>query len=215
MDGTYADKQRYLEQLAGLVAEARASCRAPEVDLRNQLIALTVEFAERTAAASSEVLTPIVTRLQSLLLNNRSRSVKLLPLEAEALDLALDWLEKLVGLRHKDLPVPPSLISELLYIFDLVESSTSAETLADLVASGKQGPGEQPDLFADDPSLNPAENHLHLAADPFAEDPGLGIEFDLLQRTLDVETNLSGSGNTPPDPFAADPVFPGDDSQPE
>jgi hypothetical protein len=58
------------------------------------------------------------------------------------------------------------------------------------------------DPFFADPEFNVQDRAVSSHRDPFAEDPGFGLEFDLLQRTVSfvVETNKIVA-----DPFSADP----------
>ena len=122
-------------------------------------------------------------------------------LEREAIELASDWLEELASLYAEEIPEPRSLVSELLYTFDLVERSQgAAASLVELLASHETA---KADLFLDDPEIAVDNYRSGKQSDPFGDDPGFGLEFDLLQRTLNrlpVEDELVD------DPFAEDPL---------
>lgn len=120
------------------------------------------------------------------------------PLEHETIELAVDWLEQLATLYAEAIPEPRTLVSELIYTFDLVERSQGAVSLAALMA----GVEEEPDLFVDDPEISVADCHEAERCDPFNDDPGFGLEFDLLQRTLN---RLPAEGGVTVDPFGDDP----------
>lgn len=134
------------------------------------------------------------------------------PLECEVLKLAGDWLSQLIVLFAEELPEPRSLVVELLDTFALVERYQGAEsTLADLIAAheGKDLRASE-DLFAEDPEM--AMMLSPQAAgddDPFSEDPGFSLEFDLLQRTLRRVPEMPAADA---DLFAQDPeAQPGDE----
>lgn len=116
--------------------------------------------------------------LKKLLIRAAAESSKLNRLECEAIELALDWLDQLASLYGENLPEPKTLVKELLYTLNLVERSQGACSLKDLLAAS--------DPFAGDPELNPENYAPRKEEDPFAEDPGFGMEFDLLQRTLNM-----------------------------
>ena len=103
-------------------------------------------------------------------------------LELELVELAIDWLTQLAILYGENLPEPKSLVSELIYTFQLVESSQGAVTLAELVSSHAEKGSVDP--FSDDPEFTVKQQAVVSHQDPFAEDPGFGLEFDLLHRTI-------------------------------
>ena len=106
-------------------------------------------------------------------------------------------------LYGKDLPEPKSLISELLYTFDLVDHSREAVSLAELVSDhAEQGEGDHVDPFSEDPAFVVENRRPPSRQDPFIDDPGFGLEFDLLQRTLNL---ASGTRAIVSDPFSSDP----------
>jgi len=105
-------------------------------------------------------------------------------LELELVELAIDWLTQLAILYGENLPEPKSLVSELIYTFQLVESSQDAVTLAELISSHAEKGSVDP--FSDDPEISVKRQSVPSHRDPFAEDPGFGLEFDLLHRTINV-----------------------------
>ncbi len=120
-------------------------------------------------------------------------------LERELVELAVDWLDELATLYRENIPAPRTLVTELIYTFDLVERSQGAASLAELIAES-----EEPDLFADDPEIATENYGGSKLSDPFGDDPGFGLEFDLLQRTL---TRMPDSRTPADDPFGDDPAF--------
>ncbi|MFK5927738.1 MAG: hypothetical protein QM483_14015 [Desulfuromusa sp.] len=124
-------------------------------------------------------------------------------IELETIELALDWLAQLAPLYVENIPEPKSLVAELLYTFDLVERSHEAESLAELVAThSEQATNSRVDPFLEDPELNVREGSARSHRDPFADDPGFGLEFDLLQRTINTVVK---SKKIDDDPFGSDP----------
>ena len=126
-------------------------------------------------------------------------------IELEVLVLASDWLAQLAILYSKDLPEPKSLITELLYTFDLVEHSHDAASLTEAVAEHtEQKSSSNSDPFLEDPEFTVENCSSSAQQDPFADDPGFGLEFDLLQRTLSLSSEARERVS---DPFSADPSF--------
>ncbi len=125
------------------------------------------------------------------------------PLEHETIELAVDWLEQLATLYAEAIPEPRTLVSELIYTFDLVERSQGAVSLSALMT----GVEDKPDLFIDDPEISVADCHAAECCDPFDDDPGFGLEFDLLQRTLN---RPPAEGGVTADPFGDDPILSGE-----
>lgn len=120
-------------------------------------------------------------------------------LEKETLDLAADWIEQLATLYREGLPEPKSLVRELLYTFELVGRSHGAISLSELL-SDRRDEGTLIDMFAQDPELASDSYRAPKQDDPFDGDPGFGMEFDLLQRTL----TLSGSQDVVKDDIFTD-----------
>lgn len=161
--------------------------------------------AKRLEQACAEVKTGsfrvIGERIRALLQHHIESSGYPTNLEREVIALAADWLGQLAVLCRENLPEPKALVGELLYTFDLVESSHDATDLERLYAAGRAAQNHDP--FQDDPEFSCAGTRVHVVKDIFADDPGFGIEFDLLQRTMNgvpLQT-LSVA-----DPFAEDPM---------
>lgn len=159
------------------------------------------------AAEGADQSLPLLAKKIELLLASCSGE-GILPnaLEKEALTLAADWLEQLILLYSEGLPGPKALVQELLYTFDLVERSHEVVALSDLL---EQNEGRE-DIFSQDPELSIDQYEQPKPLDPFEGDPGFGMEFDLLQRTLTLnragggaqkdiftDDDMLGSGNTP------------------
>ncbi len=160
------------------------------------------DFEQNTGGLSVESFGQIINRLKVLLLGHLASQTQLTQLENEMVELAVDWLKELATLYKEGLPEPKSLVSELIYTFDLVERSHGAETLAELMMSSSGESKKAGDIFSDDPELVVDESSAPEMADPFEDDPGFGLEFDLLQRTLN---RLPAIQSTVDDPFAGDP----------
>lgn len=157
-----------------------SDCRVPDALINN-----CQSFQADVDTAASQSFLAISKRIERLLLVCRASGHCLNPLEKEVVELAADWLEQLSRLYGEGIPEPETLVKELLYAFDLVEKSHGATTLTELLLSRPLS-DETEDMFAHDPE--PAVDH-YLApqqSDPFAGDPGFGMEFDLLQRTFNV-----------------------------
>ena len=146
----------------------------------------------------------IVACLEKMLLRHSVAQTIPVIIELEVLTLAIDWLAQLAILYSKNLPEPKSLITELLYTFDLVEHSQDAASLTELVAEhAEQNSSIDNDPFLEDPVFTVENCSAPNRQDPFADDPGFGLEFDLLQRTLDLSP---GARERVSDPFNDDPL---------
>ncbi len=161
--------------------------------------------AKRLALACAEVETGsfrvIGERISSLLQHHSESSGYPTDLEREVIALAADWLGQLAVLYQENLPEPKALVGELLYTFDLVESSHDATSLERLYAAGRATQNHDP--FQDDPEFSCAGTKADAVTDIFADDPGFGIEFDLLQRTMN---GVPFQSLALADPFAEDPM---------
>jgi hypothetical protein len=173
----------------------------PSLQLPAALEALAV-FEQSTQEFSAESFNSITNRMKILLLGHSASQTALNQLENEMVELAVDWLEQLAMLYKEGLPEPRSLVSELIYTFDLVERSHGAETLAEVMTSPSGQMEAVGDLFGNDPDFDVEERSAPETADPFKEDPGFGLEFDLLQRTLN---RMPESRSDVDDPFDGDP----------
>jgi len=120
---------------------------------------------------------------------------RLQQIQSRNYSLAAEWLEQLARLYRSGMPEPKKLIYDLLYSFSLLEQAVCAQRSEDCNSF---------DLFNDDPAAtSKAWDNYVQDSDPFAEDPGFGHLFDLLQRTLNHVTDIRTA--FPNDPFFQDP----------
>lgn len=198
--------QNTLQAIEGSTEVLRSFASRAETDLDD--IADAYAAAKRLEQACAEVKTGsfrvIGERISSLLRHHSESSGYPTDLEREVIILAADWLGQLAVLCRENLPEPKALVGELLYTFDLVESSHDATDLERLYAAGRAL--QKHDPFQDDPEFSCAGTRARAVKDIFADDPGFGIEFDLLQRTMNGVPLQSLSVA---DPFAEDPMLEG------
>ncbi len=120
---------------------------------------------------------------------------RLQQLQSRNYSLAAEWLEQLARLYRSGMPEPKELIYDLLYSFSLLEQAVCAQ---------RSEVCNSVDLFNEDPvATSKAWDNYVQDNDPFAEDPGFGHLFDLLQRTLNHATDIRT--DFPNDPFFQDP----------
>lgn len=182
-------RQTVLRETEECVGKLRDILRAQPLvaqQLTDALQALT-SFNRVAADAEVDSFGLIGHRLEEVFLRHSTAQTIPSRIELETVELAVDWLVQLALLYGEDLPEPKSLVAELLYMFDLVERSQGAVSLAELVG---QAATSRVDPFLDDPGFDVADRPVPSHQDPFADDPGFGLEFDLLQRTINfvVET---------------------------
>lgn len=160
-------------------------------------IAAVAVLKETASKVEVDSFSLVIGRLEKVLL--RYTSAQTLPNQValEMAVLAVDWLSQLIILYREVLPEPQSLLTELLYSFDLMERSLGAAELTESAVL------DRVDMFSEDPSFAVIAHAATSLHDPFAGDPGFGLEFDLLQRTISfvVETSTIAA-----DPFSEDPV---------
>ena len=200
------NRQLFLEESEGSIEKIRNSL-CIQIPTSAQLfssIETVIELKNTAVDSELDSFRLIIVRLEKLLLRHSTAQTIPGKIELEILALAVDWLAQLALLYSKNLPEPKSLIAELLYAFDLVEYSQDAVSLAELVAEHTgQKSSMSNDLFFEDPVFTVENCSAPNRQDPFADDPGFGLEFDLLQRTL----NLSpGARERVSDPFNDDPL---------
>ncbi|WP_321371335.1 hypothetical protein [uncultured Desulfuromusa sp.] len=162
-----------------------------------------IAFKNAILVIDAESFRSIAERMEIVLSRHSVAGTVPTKLEIETIELAADWLDQLALLHKENLPEPRSLVAELLYTFDLVECSNDAISLAELVSShAGDDVNKCVDPFFEDPEVSVEDRAGSPLRDPFAEDPGFGLEFDLLQRTVHfvAETNTIDE-----DPFSADP----------
>jgi len=175
----------------------------PTVSLLEDSVNAVYAFKKVASAFNVDTFLTIIERVAIILRRNLAAETLPTKLEIETVELAIDWLDQLALLYREDLPEPKSLVAELLYTFDLVERSQGAFSLAELVASHiDSDKNKGPDPFLDDPEFDVQEREVSAHRDPFAEDPGFGLEFDLLQRTVNFVVEIDKIDE---DPFSADP----------
>ena len=172
------------------VALIREVAGGTDLSSLNSFIDAGVKFQTTTEIAASNTFVSIGRSVNALVQSCVDSDSCLAPLEKETLELAADWLDQLAGLYREGLPEPKALVKELLYTFELVGRSHGANSLSDLLVH-KEGGAESMDMFAQDPDFESDSYHSPVQDDPFDEDPGFGMEFDLLQRTL----TLAGGEN--------------------
>lgn len=203
-----SDKSSANEQLKQRCRQYSSALRAmathSETHGFDTLVAAAAEFAPVAEQSSTDAFTLLLTALQHLSSDWQSRGELPNSLERELLILIADWLDQLAILESQNLPLPRTLVRELLYSVELVERSRGADSLQQLLEDEPidKKPGTDP--FADDPEL-PGDSGA-ADADLFAEDPGFGMVYDLFQRTLTVECR-KGAGAVVVDPFIGDAGF--------
>ena len=199
------NKQLFLREAEIFIEKVRNSlcAQTPTQELLADSVAAVADFKKVTNEEEMDSFRSIANRLEVVF--NRHLTAQTTPsrIELETVELAVDWLAQLAILYEENLPEPKSLVAELLYTFDLVESSQDATSLVELVAANSEkGFSSDADPFLEDPEFDIQERPVFSRRDPFADDPGFGLEFDLLQRTVSfvVETKKLDD-----DPFSGDP----------
>ena len=167
----------------------------PTLSLLTDSIQAVVIFKKAISGIEVSSFCSIVDRLEIVFERQLTAQATPNNIELETIELAIDWLAQLTILYAENLPEPKSLVAELLYAFDLVESSQDAVSLAELVA-------DHADPFLDDPEFDVRAHSVPSHRDPFADDPGFGLEFDLLQRTISF---VAEKKKIEVDPFGVDP----------
>jgi len=194
-----ADRQRDMLQRLSSCAEAlrQYADRLPGTE-QESTAALIDRFQELSLRAATEYLNS-VQRIADKVSCSLSRSgelpSRLQQLESRNFSLAAEWLEQLARLYRGGMPEPKELISSLLYSYALLEQA---------VCAARNECVKPTDLFDEDPLVTSAAWISYVRDnDPFADDPGFGYLFDLMQRTLNHATDVRT--NIPVDPFRQDP----------
>ena len=178
MKDHHDDVQSFINQCREYVASFRKFLQHPDGATLDKVARESETFLGVAKNARTDSFYLVVSGLKSLLIRAAAEASKPSRLEYEAIELALDWLDQLTVLYGDNIPEPKTLVKDLLYTLKLVERSQGAYSLRELLAAK--------DPFSGDPELNSENYAPRKEKDPFAEDPGFGMEFDLLQRTLNM-----------------------------
>jgi len=202
----HVGRQIFLVQTRPLIEFVRSCLHQKDFTLQEVTESLRVveQLQQNGAAAGIDSFLSIVVPLKKNLFHHTEMQTIPDQIELEMIKLAIDWLDQTVLFYSQDIPEPKSLIAELLYAFDLVERSHEVSQLAGEV---EPDTGTISDLFDDDPVIVVAESVPTPCVDPFAEDPGFGLEFDLLQRTMNFVFERK---NQTADLFGEDPSLEAD-----
>jgi len=150
----------------------------------------------------AESICKIARRLEAMLEKHFEAHTRPTPVEHEALKLAVDWLAPLVSALQGDLQEPKLFVSEALQALDLAEAFPGRTPLVELLDShSEQRSPQLDDPFAGDPELLNEEALVQAKRDPFAEDPGFGLEIDMVLSTP------AATDEVVEDPFAEDEDF--------
>ena len=158
----------------------------------NSIIALATENQVATFKTIAVQLERLITR------NEQAKTIPA-SFELETLRLAVDWLAQLLIFYREELPLPKQLLAELLYAFNLIDGCYTASTQnMDTAVT---------DPFIGDPGLNLNASTCGPKSDLFADDPGFGLEFDLLHRTVNLVSEMTKLAD---DPFSSDQAWDGE-----
>lgn len=194
-----ADQQRDMLQRISSCAEAlrQHADRLPGAE-QESTAALTDCLQHLSLCAVSENLDSVrrvADRVSRSLSRFGTLPSRLQQLESRNLSLAAEWLEQLARLYRNGMPEPKDLIYDLLYSFALLEQAVCSQSAECAALS---------DIFDEDPVVtSEAWDSYVRDSDPFADDPGFGHLFDLMQRTLNHATDIQA--DIPVDPFHQDP----------
>ena len=204
MNDRLTERQQFLDQVGQYLVAMKGFVTNPVLADLPAAATGNKLFMGRAEMLEDDSFYLISRRLQDLFDRHLAAETALNCLELETVELAVDWLDQLIALYKENIPGPKSLVRELLYTFDLVERSQGAVTLGELLSgTNHRAADDTVDLFADDPELKAKDYAVASARDLFAEDPGFGMEFDLLQRTLNQASIVRVAGD---DPFTEDPA---------
>lgn len=201
------NKDEFLQSCNAYVESVRANLGVMDQGAVELLIESSRRFLEQDSQTVGGFIAPIVEGILNVAGRSVDSGVVLTALERETIELAADWLEQLAALYAEDIPEPKALIRELLYTFELVEKSQEATTLNELLnrAQGFDSKQTKQDPFSQDPDMVYESYKGPICKDLFEDDPGFGIEFDLLQRTFSIERP-----KIPEDIFTEDETFDAD-----
>jgi len=192
----FAETDKSLELLYEFVQRQDASsCRSQDLEAAFR----TAHTLKGTALlVKAEAVHRIARRLEALLERHHDRDTCPSRVELEAMQLAIEWLFQLVAAMRDRQPEPTSLVAEALRALDLAEHFPGATPLVELLDSDEQQRTPKlNDPFVEDPApMDESNQPLLDSEDPFAEDPGFGIEYDVHVPAV--------NGPLPDDPFAED-----------
>ena len=203
-----SNRQLFIDEAAGLINKIRTSLCGQSITplLLTDSVHATAALKKAATNADVDSFQLIADRLETVIARHATAQTTPSKIELETIELAVDWLDQLLILYGEDIPEPKSLVAELINTFDLVERSQGAVSLVELVKDQTgQGGSAAVDPFSSDPPFAVGAHPVPSHQDPFAEDPGFGLEFDLLQRTINFVVE---SGNIEDDPFRDDPPLP-------
>ncbi len=202
------NRQLFIDEAAGLINKIRTSLCGQTITPLFLTDSVHATSVLKKVATDAEVdsFRLIADCLETVIARHTTAQTTPSKIEIETIELAVDWLDELLILYREDIPEPKSLVAELINTFDLVERSQGAVSLVELVKD-QAGQGGSPavDPFSSDPPFAVDAHPVPSHQDPFAEDPGFGLEFDLLQRTINFVVE---SDNIEDDPFRDDPPLP-------
>lgn len=148
----------------------------------------------------------IARRLEAMLEKHFSARSRPTLVEQEAMKLSVDWLAPLVSALQGNLQEPKLFVAEALQALDLAEAFPGRTPLVELLDShAEQRSPDLDDPFASDPDLLADEELiLRTERDPFADDPGFGMEIDMMNPAeADLSTDTA-AGTLRDDPFFDD-----------
>lgn len=196
-----------LRKLQGFLAcDASHKCCAEELETAFRA-AHTLKGTALLVQAGS--VHKISRRLEALLEKHFSAETLPTLVECEAMRLAVDWLVLLISDLREDSEEPTQLVNEALQALDLAERFPGKTPLVELIDSHWQKRSPQlDDPFCADPELDiHADEILRAEQDPFADDPGFGLEVDLNSWSENHAKAQADRLTSVVDPFADDPDF--------
>ncbi len=201
------EAEQNLRKLQGFLAcDALHKCCAEELEIAFRA-AHTLKGTALLVQAGS--VHKISRRLEALLEKHFSAETFPTLVECEAMRLAVDWLVLLIADLQEDSEEPTQLINEALQALDLAEHFPGKTPLVELIDSHLQKRSPHlDDPFCADPELDIHEDEiLRAVQDPFADDPGFGLEVDLNSWSENHGKVQADRLTSVVDPFADDPDF--------
>lgn len=195
------DCRSFVDVTAPQIDVIRKSLGAQSLTLTSLTDILKILNGIVDIATENKVATFKTIAVQLERLITRHEQAKTIParFELDTLRLAVDWLAQLLILYREELPLPKQLLAELLYTFKLIDGCYIASTQNDDLSTI--------DPFLDDPEPNLKNITCKPRPDLFADDPGFGLEFDLLHRTVSLVSEMTKLED---DPFGSDQIWDGE-----